>query len=84
MDVLIISEDARVVAHSEAIGAIRLTETTWRFCFAGRLETLAYQMTRSVPRGAKFWVAEIIGYETEDTALIDHPELSWIPGGNHK
>ena len=65
MDVLAISDDARVVPHLEAIGAIRLTQTSWQLYFAGNLETLAHNIARTAPPGTEFFLAEVVGCATE-------------------
>ena len=71
MDILAISEDARVAPHLEAIGAIRLTRTSWRLCFAGRLETLTNNIAQTIPSGAQLLLIEVVGCLN-------------ISGGNHK
>lgn len=64
MDVLAISEDARVVPHFQAIGATRLSRTSWSLGYIGSLERLASDITRCVPAGTEFLLAEVIGCVT--------------------
>lgn len=76
MDILAVSEDARVVPHLQAIGAVRLTQTSWRLCVDGKLEILAGNVARRVPPGAEFLLAEVVGCATRHSASSIPEEIT--------